>query len=214
MLGETELFTDNLEVARTHLVDAARLSREVGAVGGESLARLRLGEALLHLGDRAGARAQLEEALELAHISPLAQHLLFLVYGVLLQVPQESAEALALIEREEAMFDPRWFCQFCPTGYHVAAATVCARAGEPERAREFLERAEHDADSRMGGPWPAAVAQARAELLLAEGTRAPQRTPCAAPPKVTPRRGSCSTSGGHARRWNGSVARKSTPRKV
>ena len=169
VLGETELFTDNLEAARAHLVDAARLSREVGAVGGESLARMRLGEALLHLGDRAGARAQLEEALELAHISPLAQHLLFLVYGVLLQVPEESVEALALIERAEALFDPRWVCQFCPTGYHVAAATVCARAGEPERAREFLERAEHDADSRMGGPWPAAVAQARAELLLAEG---------------------------------------------
>ena len=169
VLGETELFTDNLEVARTHLVDAARLSREVGAVGGESLARMRLGEALLHLGDRAGARAQLEEALELAHISPLAQHLLFLVYGVLLQVPEESAEALALIERAETVFDPRWFCQFCPTGYHVAAATVCARAGEPERARDFLGRAEHDADSRMGGPWRAAVAQARAELLLAEG---------------------------------------------
>jgi len=171
VLGETELFTDNLEAARAHLVDAARLSREVGAVGGESLARMRLGEALLHLGDRAGARAQLEEALELAHISPLAQHLLFLVYGVLLQVPEESAEALALIERAEALFDPRWVCQFCPTGYHVAAATVCARAGELERAREFLERAEHDADGRMGGPWPAAVAQARAELLLAEGDR-------------------------------------------
>src|SRR5215218_3434514 len=169
VLGETELFTGNLEAARTHLVDAARLSREVGAVGGESLARMRLGEALLHLGDRAGARAQLEEALELAHISPLAQHLLFLVYGVLLQVPEESAEGLALIERAEALFEPRWVCQFCPTGYHVAAATVCARAGEPERAREFLERAEHDADSRMGGPWPAAVAQARAELLLAQG---------------------------------------------
>jgi DNA-binding SARP family transcriptional activator len=168
VLGETELFTGNLEAARTHLVDAARLSREVGAVGGESLARMRLGETLLHLGDRAGARAQLEEALELAHISPLAQHLLFLVYGVFLQVPEESAEALALVERAEALFDPRWFCRFCPTGYHVAAATVCARAGEPERAREFLERAEHAADSRMGGPWPAAVAEARAALLLAQ----------------------------------------------
>ena len=169
VLGETELLTDNLEAARAHLVDAARLNREVGAVGGESLARMRLGEALLHLGDRAGARAQLEEALELAHISPLAQHLLFLVYGVLLQVPEESAEALALVVRAETLFDPRWVCQFCPTGYHVAAATVCARAGEPERAREFLERAEHDADRRMGGPWPAAVARARAELLLARG---------------------------------------------
>ena len=90
VLGETELFTDNLESARAHLVDAARLSREVGAVGGESLARLRLGEALLHLGDRAGARAQLEEALELAHISPLAPHLLFLVYGGCCRSPRRG----------------------------------------------------------------------------------------------------------------------------
>ena len=169
LLGETELFTDNLEGARAHLVDAARLSREVGAVGGESLARLRLGEALLHLGDRAGARAQLEEALELAHISPLAQHLLFLVFGVLLQATEESAEALALIERAETLFDPRWVCQFCPTSYHVAAATVCARAGRIERGREFFERAEAGAGHWPGGPWPAALAEARAELLLAEG---------------------------------------------
>jgi DNA-binding SARP family transcriptional activator len=171
VLGETELFTDNLEAARAHLTDAARLSREVGAMGGESLARMRLGEALLHLGDRAGARAQLEEALELAHISPLADHLLFLVYGVLLQVHDEPAEGLALIERAETLFDPRWVCRFCPTRYHVAAATVCARAGQLERAREFLERAEHGAAHWPGGPWPAALAEARAELRLAEGDR-------------------------------------------
>ena len=139
---------------------------------------MRLGEALLHLGDRAGARAQLEEALELAHISPLAQHLLFFVYGVLLQVPEEGAEALTLIEGAEALtliegaetlFDPRWVCPFCPTGYDLAAATVCARAGQLARGHEFLKRAEHGAARWPGGPWPAAVAQARAELLLAEG---------------------------------------------
>lgn len=171
VLGETELFTGNLEAARVHLVDAARLSREVGAIGGESLARARLGEALLHLGDRAGARAQLEQALELAHMSSLPQHVLFHVYSVLLQVPEEDAEALAMIERAETLFDPRWVCQFCPTGYHVAAARVCARAGALDRAREFLARAEQGAAGWMGGPWPAAVAEARAELLLAEGDR-------------------------------------------
>ena len=168
VLGETELFTANLEAARAHLVEAARLSREVGATGGESLARMRLGEALLHLGDRAGARAQLEQALELAHVSALARHLLFLVYGALLRVPAESAEALAVIDRAETLFDPRWVCQFCPTGYHVAAATACARAGELERARRFLERADQGASGWRGGPWPAAVAEARAELLIAE----------------------------------------------
>ena len=72
------------------------------------------------------------------------------------------------------MFDPRWVCPFCPTGYHLAAATVCARAGQLARGHEFLKRAEHGAARWPGGPWPgdpwpAAVAQARAELLLAEG---------------------------------------------
>jgi tetratricopeptide (TPR) repeat protein len=171
VLGETELFTGNLEAARSHLLDAARLSRELGAVGGESLARMRLGETLLHLGDRAGARAQLEEALELAHISPIATHLVYLVCGVLLQVPEDSAEALALIDRVETLFDPRWACPFCPTGYHVAAAMACARAGELERARAFLERAEFGASRWPGGPWPAAVAEARSAVLLAESDR-------------------------------------------
>jgi tetratricopeptide (TPR) repeat protein len=169
VLGETELFTGNLEAARTHLLDAARLSRALGAVGGESLARTRLGETLLYLGDRAGARAQLEEALELAHISPIASHLVFLVCGVLLLVPEDSSEALALIDRVETLFDPRWVCPFCPTGYNVAAATVCAGAGERERGREFLRRAEFGASRWPGGPWPAAVAEARAWLLVAEG---------------------------------------------
>ena len=171
VLGETELFIGNLEAARAHLLDAARLSRDLGAVGGESLARLRLGELLLHVGDRAGARAQLEEALELAHISTLPQHLLFLVYGVLLQVPEDPAEALALIDRAETLFDPRWVCRFCPTGYHVAAAAASARAGQLDRARDFLERAEDGARRWRGGSWPAALAEARAELLLAEGDR-------------------------------------------
>ena len=169
VLGETELLTGNLDSARVHLLEAARLNRALGAIGGESLARMRLGETLLYLGDRAGARAQLEEALELAHISPTAPHLVFLVCGVLLRVPEDSADAMALIERVETLFDPRWVCPFCPTGYHVAAATACAAAGELERGRDFLKRAEFGAARWPGGPWPAAVAEARAALLLAEG---------------------------------------------
>lgn len=171
VLGEVELLTGNLENARAQLLDAARLSREVGAAGGESLARTRLGETLLHLGDRVGARAQLEQALELAHISTVPQHLLFHVYGALLQAADGADEALAMIERAETLFDPRWLCQFCPVGYHVAAASACTRAGELTRARDFLERAERGAAGWLGGSWPAALAEVRAELLLAEGDR-------------------------------------------
>ena len=169
VLGEIELIAGSLEAARTHLADAARLSREVGGAGSESLARTRLGEALLQLGDRAGARAQLEQALELAHVSPVSQHLLFHVYAVLIQVPDDETEALAIIDRAETLFDPRWVCRFCPTGYHVAAARVCTRAGRHDRARDFLVRAERGAAASPGGAWSAAVAEARAELLLSEG---------------------------------------------
>ena len=54
--GRDRAASGNLEAAREHLFAAARLSREVGATGGEALARMRLGEALLHAGDRDGAR--------------------------------------------------------------------------------------------------------------------------------------------------------------
>ena len=168
VLGETELLTGDLQAARAHLADAARLSREAGASSGESLARARLGEALLHLGDRAGARAQLEHALELAHISTIPQHMLFHVYAVLVQVPDDPAEALALIDRGELLFEQRWLCGFCPTGYHVAASRVCARAGALERGHQFLTRAQKGAAHWLAGPWPAALAEARGELLLAE----------------------------------------------
>ena len=157
---------------------------------------MRLGEALLHLGDRAGARAQLEEALELAHISPLSQHLLFLVYGVLLQVPDDERGGAGADRARRDAVRPALGLPVLPDGLPRGRRAVCARAGQLERAREFLERAERGAAGWPGGPWPAAVAEARAELLLAEGDGAPPRRPCAAPPRATPRRGSCSTSAG------------------
>jgi hypothetical protein len=51
----------------------------------------------------------------------------------------------------------------------VAAARVCTRAGRHDRARDFLVRAERGAAASPGGAWSAAVAEARAELLLSEG---------------------------------------------
>jgi hypothetical protein len=40
-----------------------------------------------------------------------------------------------------------------------------------ERAQEFLGSAGEGAERWLGGSWPAALAEARAELLLAEGDR-------------------------------------------
>ncbi len=128
LLGETELLTGNLDAAREHLFEAARISREVGASGGEALARLRLGETLLHAGDRDGATAQLEEALELSQGSTLSRHLLYLVHGVLVQVPAGPEEGLQSVDQAEALLSKQPMCAFCPTGYHVSAAMTCAAA--------------------------------------------------------------------------------------
>ena len=91
--------------ARAHLLDAAALNREVGAIGGEAVARARLGEALLDLGERAAAHEQLEEAVALAYTSTLSEHLILLVHGPLLRAAEDPAEALAVIARAEALLD-------------------------------------------------------------------------------------------------------------
>ena len=152
LLGEVELLTGDPQAARTHLLQAAALSRQAGAIGGEALARARLGEALIYLGERDAAREQLEEALALAHASALADHLLFIVHGPLLRAAEDPAEALGLLGRAEALLDDAPRCQFCPIDYYLAAATVGANAGETTRAHSFLARVEQTAGLWHGGP--------------------------------------------------------------
>jgi tetratricopeptide (TPR) repeat protein len=169
LLGEVELLTGDPQAARRHLLEAAALSRRAGAVGGEALARARLGEALTHLGERSEAREQLEEALALAHASALAGHLLFIVHGPLLRLPEDPAEALALVDRAEALLDETPTCLFCPTDYYLAGATACAHAGDSTRAHAFLARVERTAGLWNGGPWAPAAAEARGAVLGADG---------------------------------------------
>ena len=172
LLGEIELLTGDLQAARTHLLEATTLSRKAGAIGGEALSRARLGEALIHLGERSAAREQLDEALALAHASALADHLLFIVQGPLLRVPEDPAEALALVDRAEALLDETPTCLFCPIDYYLAGATACARAEDTTRARAFLARVEATAGLWNGGPWAPAVAEARGAVLAADGDTA------------------------------------------
>ena len=171
VLGETELLTGDVRQARDSLLGAARLARETRAPGVEALARLRLGEALLHLGECAPASTQLDEALELAQISSLARHLLFLVYGVLVRFPDDPLEAVRVAERGEQLFDPRWLCPSCPLEYWLASSTAYARAGDLESAERFVGLVRHATVAWTGGPSRAAVAEAEGHLLLARGDR-------------------------------------------
>jgi tetratricopeptide (TPR) repeat protein len=169
LLGEIELLTGDPRGARAHLLEGAELSREAGAIGGEALGRARLGEALTHLDKRDEAREQLEEALALAHASSLADHLLFIVHGPLLRVPEDPAEALALVDRAEAVLDETPRCLFCSIDYYLAAATACARARDTTRAHAFLTHLEATAGLWNGRSRAPAAAEARGAVLAADG---------------------------------------------
>jgi len=169
VLGEAQLLAGEAEAAPRLLREAIHNTRGAGCYGGESVARMRLGEALAVLGDHVGARAQLEEAAELAHASSLSQHLLFLAHGALVRWARDPQEALARVDRAEAIVDPSPPCRFCPVEFFTAAAIACARAGAVDRSRAYLEHAQASVSGWSSAPHAAAVVEARAELLLAEG---------------------------------------------
>ena len=77
---------------------------------------------------------------------------------------QALASRPGVVKSRNALMDAAYDDQV----YGVAAAMACARAGQLGRGHDFLERAEYGAGRWRGGPWSAAVAEARAELLLAE----------------------------------------------
>ena len=169
VIGEAHLLAGRPDLACTHLREAVAVSRRVGAVSGESLARARLGEALHALGDEVGARASLAEALELAHASALAHHLLFLVHVPMLRLERDPAAALALVESSQILLEDQGVCVFCPVAYAIAAASACVRGGELDRADALLARARASASMWPPGAWSPAICEVTGELARARG---------------------------------------------
>ena len=131
--GRAELFGDNLEAVR------ALRRRSAAQRGGCSRRRLDSAYAPRRGAASPGRRIRRAGAsggaLELAHVSPLAELLLFLVYGVLLEIPDEGAGALALIEAcRDAIRAALGLPHFCPTGLSPGRRDR-VRPRRPARAR-------------------------------------------------------------------------------
>jgi hypothetical protein len=110
-------------------------------------------------------------ARRLANHSELASHLVIRVLAASLQATDDpERRRLVLAEADEAL-RPKEACGPCSIGFRVAAAIACARSGELARARQFLADAERLSGLWQGGPWQAAVWEARAALRLAAGDR-------------------------------------------
>jgi ATP/maltotriose-dependent transcriptional regulator MalT len=172
VLGEVALIGGRVDEAVEHLRDAVRLSREIGAYSAEALATVRLGEAAHAVGEAAEGEALLADGIVLSRWSPMSGHLLPLGYAALLRATSESDLAGRRLDDADAYLrNEENVCAYCGMAYRVAATIAAARAGRLEAAAMLLAGAEATSALWRGGPWPAALEEARGELAWAYGDR-------------------------------------------
>lgn len=183
MVGEVELLSGRVNQADQDLSRAAKLHEADRCDSGLSMSLERLGEAALAAGRRWQAGRFLGRAMRLAERIPLSPHLVIRVYGAMVEAASDPARSVAVVQRAEHSVAQRDMCEPCSMGFRVAAAICSARSGDLERARRHLDEAERIAGMWQGGPWLAAVWEARGALRLAEGDSTPP--PCSERPPAS-----------------------------
>lgn len=172
VLGELALVAARLAEADEWLAEAVRVSRQISALSAEALASARRGEAAFARGEAARGETLLADALVISRWSPLSGHLQPLAYAALLRALDDPLLGLERLDDAEAhLRGEDLVCAYCGMSFHVAAAIAAARAGQADRAARQLAIAETSAGMWQGGPWPAALDEARGELALSHGDR-------------------------------------------
>ena len=169
ILGEAELFAGRLDSAEQMLANADQLHGDVGAVAGRVMSLQRLAEAALARGQKYRARRLVEKAFRLAESNWLAPHLLMRLQALVVEGAGSASGALDAIEQGDRWLTERSMCQPCSMGFRVASSMVLAEAGELDQASRRLDDAERLAGMWNGGPWTAAVWEARGVHRRAQG---------------------------------------------
>ena len=169
ILGEVALFSGQMGEAERLLTEAESLLSQANAVSGRILALERLAEIALSRGQKWQANRLLKRAEGLAGGSWLSPHLRIRLKGVAVRAAPSLDKALALIhEGDRLLAEPGNGCQPCSMGFRVAAATALAGMGEIAQVNRRLDEAERIAAMWHGGPWVAAVWEARGAQRKAE----------------------------------------------
>ena len=169
LLGEVALIGGRVHEADECLREAVRVSREISAGSAEAVASMRLGESARARGEQAEADALLADALVISGWAPLSDHLQPLAYAAALRATDDRDLARERLEEAEARMREDILCAYCGMAFRVAAAVTAARDEQPDRAARYLAAAEATAALWRGGPWPAALEEARGELAHARG---------------------------------------------
>jgi DNA-binding SARP family transcriptional activator len=169
LLGEVGLLSGRLEQAAEYLARAVELHEQASATSGQALSMERMAAVALARGQRWRADRLLQRALRLAAASRLAPHLLVRVHGTMIQAAPDLPRSVAAVQRADAALADGNLCPPCSMGFRVAATIALARAGDLQQARARLEAAERIAGMWQGGPWLAAIWEARGVLRRSEG---------------------------------------------
>lgn len=170
LIGESELYSGRVEAADEWLSRASALYARLGGGSGMVVTLMRLGEVASIRRKHVQAERQLSSARGLAESSPLVAHVRPRVLEAMVKTAQRPEDCEVVVEQAEVLFTrPKEVCRPCSIGLAVAAAIACARRGNLARARYWLAHAERLAGMWSGGPWQAAVWEARAALRAAEG---------------------------------------------
>ena len=168
-LGETALFSGYVDEAERLLLEAERLHTETGAVAGRALALERLAQIQLERGQKYKANRTVQRAINVALDSWLNPHLNMRLQALAVQTAATPEEAAQVIAQGDRALYGVGACQPCSMGFRTASAIVLAEAGEVTEVGRRLDEAERLAGMWNGGPWVAAVWEARGVQRHAQG---------------------------------------------
>jgi DNA-binding SARP family transcriptional activator len=168
-LGEAALFSGFVDEAERLLVEAERLHLETGSAAGRAIALERLAQIALARGQKWKAGRTVQRAAGIAETSWLRPHLLIRLKALEVQTASTAEQtAQAILEGDRSLADAG-SCQPCSIGFRTAAAIALAEAGELDQVGRRLDEAERLAGMWSGGPWVAAVWEARGVQRRAQG---------------------------------------------
>lgn len=170
LLGEFQLLSGAVDAAAQTLEQAVDLAAEGQCDSATSIALERLAEAEVARGNKSRARQVLRRARPLVDTSSIPSHLLVRLLGVEVAAADNRLDALKVArDAERLLAQAARVCEPCSMNFRIEAARAFARAGELSGARRQIEEADRITSLWQGGPWKAAVWEARAEFRRAEG---------------------------------------------
>ena len=110
-----------------------------------------------------------QRAVGVAETSWLRPHLLIRLKALEVQTAPSFEQATQAIVEGDRWLTGAGSCQPCSMGFRTASAIALAEAGEIEQVGRRLDEAERLAGMWSGGPWVAAVWEARGVQRRAQG---------------------------------------------